>query len=165
MNNKLLATIIVACGLVVVPVHDHAAEPHGTQQAVKLSPDLMSLLAEEMREIAAGVQGIALSLATADWGAIVETSEKIQASYILDKKLTMAQSRELEHALPVNFRELDAEFHRRAEKLGAAASAHDFELVAFHYSRLIESCARCHSAYARQRFPGFSPSGQPGHHH
>lgn len=165
MANKLLAMIIVTCGLVAVPVHNHAAEPHAAHQAVKLSPDLMSLLAEEMREIAAGVQGIALSLATADWNAIVETSAKIQASYILDKKLTVAQSRELEHALPVNFRELDAEFHRRAEKLGAAAAVHDFELVAFHYSRLIEGCAQCHSVYARQRFPGFSSPGQQGHHH
>jgi hypothetical protein len=47
--------------------------------------------------------------------------------------------------------------------LGAAAAAHDAELVMFHYSRLLESCTRCHAAYAGARFPGFT-SPDPEHH-
>jgi hypothetical protein len=57
------------------------------------------------------------------------------------------------------------EFHQRAERLGVAAAAHDPELVAFHYSRLVESCALCHAAFAKSRFPGFSSPAQQGHHH
>lgn len=54
-------------------------------------------------------------------------------------------------------------YHQRAEMLGAAAAAHDAELVMFHYSRLLESCTRCHAAYAGARFPGFT-SPDPEHH-
>jgi cytochrome c556 len=97
--------------------------------------------------------------------SIQETSAKIQASYIMEKKLTPAQAKELKQALPEHFKRLDSEFHQRAEKLGTAAAAHDPELVAFQYYRLMETCALCHSAYAKTRFPGFSPSAQQDHHH
>lgn len=164
MSSKLLATIVVIGCLAAVPVHTYAAEPLAPHQGIELSPDLLNLLRAEMREIAGGVQGIALSLATANWMSIQETSTKIRASYIMEKKLTAAQTKELEQALPEHFKQLDAEFHQRAEKLGAAAAAHDPELVAFQYSRLIESCALCHSAYAKSRFPGFSSPAQQDHH-
>ena len=165
MYKKFLATTIVIGSLAAIPVHTCAEEPHASHQAIELSPDLLNLLREEMREIATGVQGIAVSLATADWHSIQETSEKIRASYIMEKKLTAAQAKELGRALPEHFRQLDAEFHQRAERLGVAAAAHDAELVAFQYSRLIESCAVCHSAYANTRFPGFSSPARQGHHH
>ena len=135
------------------------------RQDIKLSPDVLNLLRAEMGEIAGGIQGIALSLATADWMSIQETSTKIRASYIMEKKLTAAQAKELEQALPDHFKQLDTEFHQRAEKLGVAAAAHDPELVAFQYSRLIESCTLCHSTYAKSRFPGFSSLPQQGHSH
>lgn len=165
MTNKLLAIIIVIGSLAANSVHTYAAEPHAPRQDIKLSPDLLNLLRAEMGEIARGVQGIALSLATADWTSIQETSTKIRDSYIMDKKLTAAQAKELEQAFPEHFKQLDAEFHLRAEKLVVAATAHDPELVAFQYSRLIENCTLCHSAYAKSRFPGFSFHAQPDHHH
>ncbi len=165
MINKYVAIIFVVGALAAVPAHTYAAEPHITQHLIALSPDVLNLLRAEMREIAGGVQGIALSLATADWKSIEETSTKIRSSYIMEKKLTPAQKRELEKALPQQFKLLDAEFHQRAEKLGAAATAHDPELVAFHYSRLVESCARCHSSFAGKRFPGFTSLVPKGHHH
>tara|TARA_R110001599_G_scaffold353838_1_gene599677 strand:- start:37197 stop:37376 length:180 start_codon:yes stop_codon:yes gene_type:complete len=59
----------------------------------------------------------------------------------MEKKLTAAQVKELEQVLPVHFKQLDAEFHQRVVRLGAAASTHDAELVAFEYSRLPETCA------------------------
>lgn len=83
----------------------------------------------------------------------------------MDRKLTPAQTKELEQALPDPFKKLDAEFHQRAQKLGEAAEAHDSELVAFHFSRLIESCTVCHSAYAKSRFPGFSSTAHQSHSH
>lgn len=165
MSNKLFSAIIVIGCLSAVPVHSYAAEPPAPQEGIELSPALLNLLRAEMREIAGGVQVIALSLATADWTSIQETSTKIKASYIIEKKLTAAQAKELEQALPGHFKQLDAEFHQRAERLGVAAAAHDPELVAFQYSRLIESCALCHSAYAKSRFPGFSSPAQGDHHH
>ena len=164
MTCKLLATIFVICNLASGSIDTYAAEPPAPQPGIKLSPDLQNLLRAEMREITTGVQGIAVSLATADWQSIQETSAKIRTSYIMEKKLTPAQAKELEQALPEQFKQLDAEFHQRAERLGVAAAAHDPELVAFHYSRLVESCALCHAAFAKSRFPGFSPPVQQNHH-
>lgn len=165
MTRKLLATIFVICNFASGSIDTYAAEPPAPQPGIKLSPDLQNLLRAEMREITTGVQGIAVSLATADWHSIQETSTKIRTSYIMEKKLTPAQAKELEQALPERFKQLDAEFHQRAERLGDAAAAHDSEMVAFHYSRLVESCALCHAAFATSRFPGFSSPAQQGHHH
>jgi cytochrome c556 len=165
MRNTFLATIIAISSLAAVSVRSYAAEPHAQQDGISLSPDVLNLLREEMREIAGGVQGVALSLATADWKSIEETSTKIRASYIMEKKLTPAQAKELANALPEQFKQLDAEFHQRAEKLGAAAAAHDPELAVFHYSRLVESCVRCHASFAGKRFPGLDSQEPLVHHH
>ena len=165
MTTRLLATIFVIGSLSAAQLNTHAAESHASYQDVRLSPELLNLLRAEMREITAGVQNIALSLASADWQSIEETSAKIRASYLMEKNLTPTQAKELEQALPEQFKQLDAQFHQRAERLGTAAALHDPELVAFHYSRLVESCALCHSAYAKSRFPGFASPVQQGHHH
>jgi hypothetical protein len=125
----------------------------------------MELLRAEMRGVAAGMQTIISALAMADWASIAITSEQIRASYLLEQSLTPAQAEELDHALPEKFTRLDSEFHARAEKLAAAAAAHDPELVVYHYSRLLESCVQCHSAYASARFPGFSPPESQQHTH
>ena len=89
----------------------------------------------------------------------------MQANYLMEKKLTAVQTKELAQALPAHFKQLDGEFHQRAAWLRAAAAAQDSELVACYSSRLVESYALCHAAYARSRFPGFSPPVQQGHHH
>ena len=165
MFIKPLAAMLVIGGLAAIPVHACAAEPDAARQDIELSPDLLNLLKAEMGEIAVGMQSIPLSLVSADWKSIHQTSKKIQASYIMQKQLTAAQSKELEQALPAYFKRLDAEFHQRAERLGAAAAAHDPELVAFQYSRLLESCTLCHSAYAKSRFPGFTAPVAEAHSH
>jgi cytochrome c556 len=81
----------------------------------------------------------------------------------MEKSLTPVQADKLEKALPAGFKALDAEFHERAERLAAAAATHDPELVAYQYSRLLENCTRCHAAYARHRFPGFTSPVPTGH--
>jgi cytochrome c556 len=165
MKIKLLTATLVIGSLIAGPANTLAEERSAPNRELKLSPGLLGLLQAEMREIAHGVQGVALSLAIGDWRSIQETSAKMRASYIMEKKLTPAQASELEKALPAQFKQLDAEFHQRAEKLEAAAAAHDPELAAFHYSRLVESCARCHSAFARKRFPGFASPTPQGRSH
>jgi cytochrome c556 len=165
MKNRTLAAVAVIGSIVAASATIYAAEGYAPVRDVRLSPDLLGLLRSEMREIASGIQGVPLSLATADWKSIQETSAKIQSSYIMEKNLTVAQADELRKALPGEFRQLDAEFHLRAERLGAAAAAHDPELVAYHFSRLVESCTRCHAVFASKRFPGFSSRVSQEHHH
>ncbi len=163
--TRLFLTIILLCGsLIGSATIVLAEEPHAHHQGITLSPALRDVLRAEMREITTGIQNIAVAMATADWKAIQDHSEKVRVSYVMEKKLTPEQAKELEHTLPERFKQLDAEFHQRAAKLGVAASAHDAELVTFHYSRLLESCVQCHTAYARSRFPGFAPVMQDHHH-
>lgn len=141
------------------------AEGHASDKGdLKISPPLRELLREEMREVAVGIQGIAPAIATANWEVVERTSSKIRASYIMEKKLTASQSAELDRALPDEFKRIDAEFHSRAGKLGAAAASKDAELAVHHYSRMLESCTECHSRFAPSRFPGFA-SSQDVHHH
>jgi len=166
MMTKFLTSIVLIVGSIIAgAVHTVGEEPYAPHQAVELSPSLLDVLRAEMRALAEGVQSIALALPTADWKTIQDTSSKMQASYIMEKKLTPAQAKELAQVLPAHFKQLDTEFHQRAARLGVAAAAHDPELVAFHYARLVESCAVCHAAYARSRFPGFAPPGAQRHHH
>ncbi len=165
MAMGLLSIFLVFSSIVTIAVNISAEEPPIQQQELVLSVDLLTLLRAEMREISVGMQNTALALATADWKAIQATGDKIRQSYVMEKKLTPSQAKELAHALPEHFKQLDAEFHQRAVRLGTAASAHDAELVAFHYGRLIESCVLCHAAYARSRFPGFASSVQKDQHH
>lgn len=164
LSRPLVLTLFIGA-LAVQSACADTAQPHPAGQDLELSPEVMNLLRAEMEEITAGMQTIAVSLAAADWGSIQETSERIQSSYIMKRKITQEQASELEQSLPQQFKQLDAEFHQRAEKLGEAAADHDAELVAFHYSRLMESCAGCHAAYAKERFPDFSAPEQHGHSH
>ncbi len=161
--------VLLLLGLSVAAVQGPRAETHADIHAeprkVELSPGLLDLLRAEMAEISKGMQGLVVALASADWPAIMATSAKLHESYIMARQLTPEQAAELERALPARFKQLDAEFHARAAKLEAAAVARDAELALFHYSRLAESCAACHSAYAVNRFPGFGSAAEQGHHH
>ncbi|MGZ5764253.1 MAG: hypothetical protein ACXWHZ_13230 [Usitatibacter sp.] len=165
MNARIPLSAILIGSLMAGSGHAHSAEPHSATKDVKLSPGLLDLLRAEMREISGGVQAMAISIASADWKSIQETSVKIRASYIMEKKLSPAQAKELEAALPERFKTLDADFHNRAEKVGAAAAAHDAELVVFQYSRMLESCVVCHAEFAKPRFPAFSSGTRQAPHH
>lgn len=142
-----------------------AEEAPAAKQNLHLSPELTELLREEMRAILGGVQSLPEGIATADWKSVARTGAEISASYILDRKLTQAQRKELGTSLPEHFRRLDSDFHLEARKLEAAALNHDAQLTAFHYYRLIEACAGCHTLYAPSRFPGFAPAAKHAHDH
>lgn len=164
MRTSIRAALLVF-GLSIAFVQTPCAEPHAEPPKVELSPDLLDLLRAEMAEVSKGMQVLVVALASADWPAVGATSAKIRASYILAQQLTPGQSAELERALPERFKQLDADLHARAARLEAAADARDAELAAFHYSRLVESCVACHSAYAVNRFPGFGTAADQTHHH
>jgi hypothetical protein len=157
-----LAAFAALATVAAAPVAQHdISVPVG----IRLSPALLELLRAEMREIAGGVQVISVSLATGSWDAVHDAAASIRASYIMEKSLTPEQTAELGRSLPGRFKELDAEFHARAEKLAQAAAARDAELAGFHYARLLETCTRCHAEFAAARFPGFTPAAAQEHRH
>lgn len=162
MKSKILSFLVVT--ICIIPL-ELSAEGYGSDSALKLSQPVLELLREEMREVTVGVQGIAPAIAMGDWALVESTSSKIRASYIMEKKLTAAQSEEFESALPDQFKRIDAEFHARAAKLGTAAASHDAELAIHHYTRMLESCTQCHAGFAPARFPGFVSPAQDGHRH
>jgi cytochrome c556 len=165
MKRRQLLPLAFVSVLAVVSsasIGQHAApEPRG----IDLSPALLELLREEMREITVGVQVIAASLATANWEAIRQAGAAIRASYIMGSSLTPEQAAELDRALPEQFKRLDAEFHERAARLAMAAEARDAEIVGFQYARLLETCTRCHAQFAGGTFPGFVPPATQEHRH
>lgn len=142
-----------------------AQQPAASSDEIHLSQDLRTLLQAEMSEIAAASQSIVTAYVSGDWKAIQHISEQIRDSYVMKQSISDAQKQELQDKLPKRFKQLDLEFHARANKLGLAAAAEDPELVAFHYSRLLEACATCHAAYAKTRFPAFSSEPPDAHHH
>lgn len=164
MIRKLTVFMIVVS--VIIAHGSIYAEGAGQQgETLSLRPDLLKLLRAEMREITSGVQKIPVAIAQADWHTLIQTSESIQSSYIMAKALTNEQAEALEAGLPARFKQIDSDFHVRAEKLAHAAENRDFELASYHYSRLIEACAQCHSQYARERFPAFGPARADDHQH
>lgn len=133
----------------------YAQESPASHDDALLSEDLRTLLQQEMREVAGASQAIVMSFVSGDWESIGRVSEQIRASYVMERNLSDSQMQELEDKLPDRFKWLDMDFHARAHKLGLAAASEYPEIVAYHYYRLLETCATCHAAYAKSRFPGF----------
>ena len=163
--NRMLTVFTLFLSLAVASTAIRAESPEHTGETLSLPPELMALLQAEMREITTGVQKVPVAIAQADWEVLHQTGESIRSSYIMARALTKEQIEILESSLPDRFKQLDSEFHARAGSLAQAAQARDFELASYHYSRLIESCANCHSLYAKTRFPGFAPVEEHGHQH
>ena len=142
-----------------------AQETPASPEDLQLSQELRALLQAEMRELAGASQAVTSAFVMGDWQSIQRISEQIRASYIMERNISDTQKQELRDKLPAHFKRLDADFHARAERLGSAAAAEDPEIVAFHYYRMLETCATCHAAFAKSRFPGFSSAAPEDHHH
>ena len=162
---KMTKTVITLMGIWIGGSIVCAQEPQILTDDLQLSEELRTLLQTEMREIAGASQVVVMSFVMGDWQSIQRISEQIRASYVMEGKISVSQKQELEEKLPDHFKRLDSEFHGRAERLGLAAVAEDPEMVAFHYYRMLETCATCHAAFAKSRFPGFSSEAPEVHHH
>ena len=163
--NRTLFVLALLISLAIASTDIRAEDSDHTGKTLSLPPELMGLLQAEMREITIGIQKVPVAIAQADWEVLHQTGESIRSSYIMAKALTKEQIETLESSLPDRFKQIDSEFHARAGSLAKAAEARDFELASYHYSRLVESCASCHSLYAKTRFPGFGPVEEQGHQH
>lgn len=154
-----------ASGLVLMLVLAGAAWAAG-EPVLKLSPKLRAALVAEMAGLKEGSAELAATLATGDWARASQRALKMRDSYILKQKLTRAELAELEHALPREFAEMDARFHRHAEALAHAAERRDAELSAFYFFRMLDGCMSCHTRYATHVLPGFAaPAPAPAHAH
>ncbi len=160
MRYLLLAATLT---LAILTPLANAAGPHAV--GPKLTPKLKKLLAEEMRAVNQASQQIVAALAAGDHAAVATSAQQIHDSFILEKKLTDKDKRDLEAAVPPAFLELDGAFHATAAKLAETARHKDVELQAYYFGRMLEMCQTCHSRFAADRFPAFGGKPPVTHAH
>jgi hypothetical protein len=164
-NNTLTAIVIL---LLTVTVSAGSADNADSSElgVESLSPELRTLLSQEMLALQKGMQSILPAYVSGEYGEVSKIAEKIKNSFILKQKISDAQKKELGAKLPKAFIALDKQFHEYAGMLEHVAEEQHTELVGFYYYKLMESCLGCHTQYAQHKFPKLAPkSGHHEHHH
>lgn len=133
------------------------------QPVILFPADIKDLISQEMLSVEKAMKGLVSSIATGNWQKTEVIGKQIQASYIMKKSLTAEQMKHLHHSLPAQFIKLDHSFHHFAGMLAHAAEAKNSELVNFYFYKMNESCVKCHSTYAVEKFSGFNIPAK--HHH
>jgi len=159
-----IATLFFSLFSVSFAQERHDDEMKSGSGEIDLPDDLKAVLLEEMSAIEKGMAELVHEISHGNWGNIEKIGKTIEESYIVKQKLSKRQLEELHHKLPSGFLRLDGKF--LAGALAHSAKERNIDLVVFYFYRLNESCARCHSKYARERFPGFSGADDKseGHH-
>ena len=130
-----------------------------------LSPELRELFSREMVVLQNGMMTIIPLYISGNFDEIANIARKMESSYVLKQNLTQSQVHELHSKLPGSFIELDQQFHYLAGMLEHVANMEKIELVGFYISKLSETCVRCHTEYATNRFPALAPKRQDEHSH
>ena len=129
----------------------HAGE---SEAKLRLSPEVKNLLLREMRSLSGAMTELAPAIIVGDWQQAATIATKMRDSYIMKQELTSKQLEELHRALPPLFAEYDQVFHEYAGMLAHAAEKKNADVANFYLFKLSETCIKCHSRYARERFPG-----------
>ncbi len=122
---------------------------------LRLSPEVMNILIREMRYLSGAMRELSTALISGDWQQATTIAIKMRDSFIMKQELTSKQMEELHHALPPLFAEYDQVFHEYAGMLAHAAEKKNADVANFYLFKLSETCIKCHSRYAGERFPGF----------
>ena len=138
--------------------HDKGNVGHATTPKAELTlpPEIKDLLLREMRALYGGVATLAPALIVGEWEKVATTAKKIQGSYIMKQELTDARRKELQKTMPPLFVEYDKTFHGYAGMLAHAAEEKNSEVANFYLSKMTETCIKCHSRFAKERFPGLA---------
>ena len=147
MNKIILAMLIVGFSLSL-----NASEPKGVES---LTPELRTLLSKEMVGIEKGMKDIFTNIIYGKYGNVKKIATNIKNSFILKKKLTKSQKVELHTKLPKEFLLIDKSLHQDAGALARAADLKDVTLMNFYYSRMTNTCVKCHSKFAKSKFSDF----------
>jgi len=126
------------------------------KEPLNIPEDIKPILKKEMLAVEKGMQELISTIAKGDFEKTAIIGKQIQASYILKQSLTAEQMKQLHHSLPESFISQDHAFHQYAGMLAHAAEMKNTEVINFYFYKMNESCVRCHSQYAQERFPAFS---------
>jgi hypothetical protein len=144
----------VAAGILLclITFEGYAAED---KAGINISQPVRRLLAAEMNRVQNGINNLAVAMSAGRWEDLTETSRQMANGYIMKQKLTKRQMNEFYRSLPPGYKEIDMEFREAAGKLSDGAEKEDMKLVNSMFCKLNETCVKCHSTYAKKRFPGF----------
>jgi uncharacterized protein with von Willebrand factor type A (vWA) domain len=156
---KTLAVVIAFSGPLLVYADDHVEK--GVES---LSPDVRALLGQEMLAIQNGMMSVISAYASGNYAEIASIAEQIKNSYVLEQDMTRQQMHELHQKLPDSFIQLDQQFHSYAGLLEEAARKNNDELIGFYFSKMVDSCADCHSQHAKHKFPAFGIQDEENTH-
>jgi hypothetical protein len=158
MQRAMVVVTLFAVGIIfsvsVPEGHTKAVKGQGGHE-IHLSKKLRRILSAEMNAIQNGMANLVIAIPAGHWNDIVETAKKMKGSYIMNKKLSKEQMREFYRSLPSGYKEIDREFYETVGEMIHAAKEHNGERINFHFYKLNESCIKCHSKYAKKRFPNF----------
>ncbi len=122
---------------------------------INISKKLRRILSAEMNATQRSMNNLAIAIPAGHWDDIMENVKKMKEGYIMKKKLSTKQMEDFFGSLPAGYNEIDREFKKTVRDMITAAGEQNSERTNYHYFKLNESCIKCHSKYAKKRFPGF----------
>ncbi len=155
MRKNVLLELCALVYLVMLAAAAYAEVYPKERSGIHLSKPVRRLLSAEMNRIQNGMTNLAIAIPAGKWGEIAQTSKKINEGYIMKQKLSKEQMKEFNASLPNGYKKIDDEFHKTAGQLIHASKERDGWLVNSYYSKLNQTCIKCHARYAKKRFPGF----------
>lgn len=158
MRRNLFALLVLAAISAAV-FHVPAPAAGRVPVAVKLSPELLAVLREEMRLIEKAVHTLIDANTRGETKEVAAQARAIHRNFILKQRLSEEQKQELRDSLPAEFFEIDRGFHNLALELARAAEARQAEEMGLLIGRMLGRCAECHGKYATNRFPSFEHGG------
>tara|TARA_R110001599_G_C12277316_1_gene663114 strand:- start:38846 stop:39349 length:504 start_codon:yes stop_codon:yes gene_type:complete len=127
-----------------------AAEPVGPD----LTEKLRGLLVREMVAIESAMLDIYSAIVQGNHTTVAQQGQAIHDSFILKLSLTKEDRQDLKAAVPQEFLQLDARFHKLAALLAKAGEEESTQEQVEIFNRMTESCIACHSRYVTDRFEG-----------
>ncbi len=155
MQKKLL---LLLCAFIVIMMTAIAARAEKNlyeKSGLHISKKVRRLLSAEMNRIQNGMTNLVIAVSAGKWDEISLISGKMEKGYIMRQKLTKEQREKFNSSLPDGYKKINNEFQKILSQMIGAAGVQDGLLVNSHFSRLNETCIRCHAKYAKKRFPGF----------
>ncbi len=122
---------------------------------IHLSKKLHRILSAEMNAIQNATTNLAVAIPAGKWNSIVETAQKMKKGYVIKQRLSSEELKEFYRSLPTGYKNIDHEFQNSLNDIIQSAQKHNVESTNLLFYKLFESCVKCHSEYAKKRFPGF----------
>ncbi len=126
-----------------------------SKDGIYLSKKTQRILSAEMNAIQNGITNLAVTIPAGQWNSTVETAQKMKNGYIMKNKLSGEELKEFYLSLPAGYKSIDHEFQNSLNNIIQSAKKQNIENTNSHFHKLIGSCVKCHSEYAKKRFPGF----------